>query len=55
MAVQVASTVKVSVCNILVGEAKRKRMFGKHMYECEGNTEMVLKIYDQGRVMFIRS
>jgi hypothetical protein len=45
----------MNVCSILVGEAKRKRMFGKHRYEFEDNTEKVLKNYDQGRVMFIRA
>ena len=30
-------------------------MFGKHMYEDEDNTEMILRKHDQGRVMFIRS
>jgi hypothetical protein len=30
------------VCIVLVGKAKGKRMFGKHMYEGEDNLEMDL-------------
>jgi sRNA-binding carbon storage regulator CsrA len=33
MALQVASTVKINVCSIRGGDAKGKRMFGKHWYE----------------------
>ena len=54
MAVQVASTLKINVCSILVGEAKGKRMFGKHKYEVEDKWKWILQKYDQGRGMFIR-
>ena len=39
---QVEITVKINVCNILVGEAKGKRIFGKHRYEGEENIESYL-------------
>jgi len=33
MAKHVTRTVKINVCSVLVGEAKTKRLFGKHGYE----------------------
>ena len=43
IAEHVVRTVKINVCNVLVGEAKGKRQFGKHGYEWENNIKMDLQ------------
>jgi hypothetical protein len=40
---QVALTLAINVCRILVGNAKGERLFGKHRYEGEDNIEIDLK------------
>jgi len=54
MVEHVTRTVKVNLCNVLVGKAKGKTLFGQQSYKMRIILKWILKKYDQGRVMFIR-